>query len=840
LTSDTIPPASGPLTHRVEPISIEQEMKTSYINCAMSVIIGRAIPDVRDGLKPVHRRSLFAMWEMGNTSDKPTKKSARVVGEVMGKFHPHGDASIYDTIVKMAQPFSYRHMLVQGQGNFGSVDGDSAAASRYTEVRLSHYAEALLQDLDKETVRFVPNYDESLKEPVVLPAKVPNLLVNGTDGIAVGMATKMPPHNLREVCDAISHYLDNPEIPVEDLMRIMPGPDFPTGGVLMGVEGVRNVYATGQGRLIVRGVATIEESEGGNRGDRIIVTELPYQVNKAQWITTIAEMVKDKRIDGLSDIRDESDKDGIRVVFELRKGTLSAVILNQLYKLTALESSFWVSNLAIVDNQPRTLTLHGLLDNFVHHRIEVIRLRSEFDLKKAQEKVHILNGLLMALSKIDAIIAKIRASDTVENARLALITSFGLDEPQANAILQMQLRRLAALEQQKITDEKKGLETEISRLKTILSSEANIKDEIRRETSEVAQKFGDARRTQIALDTSNLSNEDLIEDKTVLVSITIANYIKRIDLDTYRKQRRGGHGITGMITKDEDFVESVFVASMKDYLLCFTNLGRVYWLKVYQIPESSRAAKGKPIVNLLNLKDEIVTTVLPVREFREDRFLLFATRFGQAIKIKLNEFSNPRSVGTNAIRIRENDQLVDVILTDGTKEIILTSRFGQSLRFHEETVRTVGRGAQGVRGMKMRGEDTVVAVTLLEKDHLLTISDVGFGKRSEFDEFRGHGRGTMGVRNMQLERDAVIIESRAVSDSDEIIVMTAEGIVMRTPVSEIRIIGRGTKGVRTIRLDDKDRVIGVAIVQPEIEAVPESNNGSEPEHEDVGNEECGV
>lgn len=815
-------------------------MKTSYINYAMSVIIGRAIPDVRDGLKPVHRRSLFAMWEMGNTSDKPTKKSARVVGEVMGKFHPHGDASIYDTIVKMAQPFSYRHMLVQGQGNFGSVDGDSAAASRYTEVRLSQYAEALLQDLDKETVRFVPNYDESLKEPVVLPAKVPNLLVNGTDGIAVGMATKMPPHNLREVCDAVSHYLDNPEIPVEDLMKIMPGPDFPTGGVLMGVEGVRNVYATGQGRLIVRGVATIEESEGGNRGDRIIVTELPYQVNKAQWITTIAEMVKDKRIDGLSDIRDESDKDGIRVVFELRKGTLSAVILNQLYKLTALESSFWVSNLAIVDNQPRTLTLHGLLDNFIHHRIEVIRLRSEFDLKKAREKVHILNGLLTALSKIDAIIATIRASDTVENARLALIAGFSLDEPQANAILQMQLRRLAALEQQKITDEKKGLETEIARLETILSSEANIKNEIRRETGEIAQKFGDARRTQIALDTSNLSNEDLIEDKTVLVSITTANYIKRIDLDTYRKQRRGGHGITGMATKDEDFVESVFVAGMKDYLLCFTNLGRVYWLKVYQIPESSRAAKGKPIVNLLNLKDEIVTTVLPVREFREDRFLLFATRFGQAIKIKLNEFSNPRSVGTNAIRIRENDQLVDVILTDGTKEIILTSRFGQSLRFHEETVRTVGRGAQGVRGMKMRGEDTVVAVTLLEKDHLLTISDVGFGKRSEFDEFRGHGRGTMGVRNMQLERDAVIIESRAVSDSDEIIVMTAEGIVMRTPVSEIRIIGRGTKGVRTIRLDDKDRVVGVAIVQPEILVVPENNNSSEPEHEDTGNENSGA
>ncbi|MDD1708684.1 MAG: DNA gyrase subunit A [Methanoregulaceae archaeon] len=835
MTSE-VPRTEIPLTPRVEPISIEHEMKTSYINYAMSVIIGRAIPDVRDGLKPVHRRSLFGMWEMGNTSDKPTKKSARVVGDVMGKFHPHGDASIYDTIVKMAQPFSYRHMLVQGQGNFGSVDGDSPAASRYTEVRLSQYAEALLQDLDKDTVRFVPNYDESLKEPEVLPAKIPNLLVNGTDGIAVGMATKMPPHNLREVCDAVLHYLSNPEITVEELMRIMPGPDFPTGGRLMGVEGVRNVYSTGQGRLIVRGVANIEESDSGNRGDRIIVTELPYQVNKAQWITAIAEMVKDKRIDGISDIRDESDKDGIRVVFELRKGTISAVILNQLYKLTALESSFWVSNLAIVDNQPRTLTLHGLLENFVHHRINVIRLRSEFDLRKAREKVHILDGLLIALSQIDAVIATIRASDTVENARLALIAKFSLDEPQANAILQMQLRRLAALEQQKISDEKKGLQAEITRLETILSSEEHITDEIRRETAEVATKFGDARRTEIALDTSNLSNEDLIEDKTVLVSITTANYIKRIDLDTYRRQRRGGHGITGMATKEEDFVESVFVAGMKDYLLCFTNLGRVYWLKVYQIPESSRAAKGKPIVNLLNLKDEIVTTVLPVREFREDRFLLFATRFGQVIKIRLNEFSNPRSVGTNAIRIREDDRLVDVIMTDGSKEIILTSRFGQSLRFHEATVRTVRRGAQGVRGMKMKGEDTVVAVTLLEKDHLLTISDVGFGKRTEFDEFRGHGRGTMGVRNMQLERDAVIIESRAVSDSDEIIVMTAEGIVMRTPVNEIRIIGRGTKGVRTIRLDDKDRVVGVAIVQPEPEDMQEVNS-SDLEKNDLSAEE---
>ena len=816
MTSDKTPPAGTPETHRTEPISIEQEMKVSFINYAMSVIISRAIPDVRDGLKPVHRRSLYGMWDMGNTSDKPTKKSARVVGDVMGKYHPHGDSSIYDTIVKMAQPFSYRHMLVQGQGNFGSIDGDSAAASRYTEVRLFPYAEALLEDLEKDTVKFIPNYDESLQEPTVLPAKIPNLLVNGTDGIAVGMATKMPPHNLKEVCTAVSAYLDNPEVPVEDLLRIMPGPDFPTGGILMGVEGVKNIYMTGQGRVVVRGVAEIEESEGGNRGDRIIVSELPYQVNKAQWITGIAEMVKDKRIDGISDIRDESDKDGIRVVFELRKGTMSPVILNNLYKNTALESSFWTSNLAIVDGQPKVLNLHALLGHFVQHRIEVIRRRSEFDLKKAQEKVHILNGLLIALSKIDAIIKAIRASDTVDTARNALIAGFGLDELQANAILQMQLRRLAALEQQKITDEKNSLQAEIIRLETILSSEANIKDVIRNETSEIAAKFGDKRRTQIALDTSELSTEDLIEDKTVLVSITSANYIKRMDIDTYRKQRRGGHGITGMTTKEEDIVDSVFIASMKDYLLCFTNLGRIYWLKVYQIPESSRIAKGKPIVNLLNLKEEIVTTVLPIREFREDQFLLFATKKGQAIKIRLDEFNNPRSTGTNAIKLKANDQLVDVILTNGNNELVLTTRFGQSLRFHEETVRTVGRNAQGVRGMKLKGDDTIVAVTLLAKDHLLTISDVGFGKRSEFDEFRGHGRGTMGVRNMLLERDAVVIESRAVSDTDEIIAMTASGIVIRTPVSEFRIIGRGTKGVRVMRLEEKDKIIGIAFLSAEM------------------------
>ena len=784
----------------------------------MSVIIGRAIPDARDGLKPVHRRSLFAMWEMGNTSDKPTKKSARVVGEVMGKFHPHGDTSIYDTIVKMAQPFSYRYTLVQGQGNFGSVDGDGAAAMRYTEVRLNPIAEELLSDIEKETVTFVPNFDESLKEPVVLPAKVPNLLINGSDGIAVGMATKMPPHNLKEVCGAVIQYLENPQVSVDELLKIMQGPDFPTGGLLMGTKGVRDVYTTGQGHIIVRGVANIEDSESGNRGDRIIVTELPYQVNKAQWIANIATMIKEKRIDGISDIRDESDKEGIRVVFELRKGSMAPVILNNLYKHTQLELSYWVINLAIVDNQPKVLNLHSLLASFVQHRIEVIRRRSEFDLKKAQEKVHILDGLLIALVKIDQVIATIRASDTVENARSALVMKFALDEIQANAILSMQLRRLAALEQQKIIDEKKGLETEILRLNQILSSESNIRNEIRRETLEVAEKFGDKRRTQIALDTSDLSNEDLIEDKTVLVSLTTANYIKRTDLDTYRKQRRGGHGITGMTTKEEDFVDSVFVAGMKDYLLCFTNLGRVYWLKVYDIPESSRVAKGKPIVNLLDLQSEIVTTVIPIREFRNDRYLVFVTKLGQIIKITQDEFSNPRSVGTNAIKLKNQDQLVDVIQTDSTKEIVLTTKFGRSLRFHEKTVRTVGRNAQGVRGIRLKSEDTIQAITLVEKDHLLTVTDVGFAKRTEFDEFRGHGRGTGGVINILTDRDSTVIASLAVSDSDEIVVMTAGGVVLRTKVSEISTRGRGTRGVKVMRPEENDRLVGVVVVPPDVES----------------------
>ena len=815
MTSEEEQAITGAPARRVVPITIEDEMKSSYINYAMSVIIGRAIPDIRDGLKPVHRRSLFAMWEMGNTHDKPFKKSARVVGDVMGKYHPHGDTAIYDTVVKMAQPFSYRYMLVEGQGNFGSIDGDSAAAMRYTEVRLNPIAEELLRDLEKETVDFTPNFDESLQEPSVLPAKVPNLLINGSSGIAVGMATNMPPHNITEVCNVVCRYIDEPTVPLAELMQIMPGPDFPTAGVIMGNEGIIRAYETGYGRVVTRGVAEIEE---GTRVDRIIVTELPFQVNKSRLIEHIATMVREKRIEGISDIRDESDKEGIRVVIELKKGVVPGVILNQLYKHTALESTFGIINLAIVDRQPRVLPLISMLELFIQHRIVVIRRRSQFDLRKAEERAHILNGLLLALSQIDAIIAAIRASETADDARGALIARFGLDEPQANAILQMQLRRLAALEQQKILNERDELNREVQRLIALLSDEKNIRAEIRQETVEIRDRFGDARRTRIGRDLTNLEKEDLIEDKAVLVSLTSQNYIKRMDLDTYRQQRRGGRGIIGMGTKEEDFVENVFIANTHDYLLCFTGSGRVYWLKVYDIPESMRTAKGKAIVNLLNLNNERITNVIPVREFRPDRYLFFATLRGQVLKVPLDEFSRPRSTGINAINLREKDELVDVKVTDGTREMILTTVKGQSLRFHEQAVSPHHRNAMGVIGIRLRGSDLLRASTVVEKDHLLTITENGMGKRTDFDEFRGHGRGTMGVRNIMTDRaGGGVVETKAVASGDEIIVMSASGIVIRTKVEEISIQKRSTRGVRIMKLDQGDRVVGVAVLQPDME-----------------------
>ena len=800
----------------VVPVNIEEEMKSCYIDYAMSVIIGRAIPDARDGLKPVHRRTLYAMWEMGNTSDKPYKKSARVVGDVMGKYHPHGDSAIYDTLVKMAQPFSYRYMLVDGQGNFGSIDGDSAAAMRYTEARLTKVSEELLTDIEKETVDFVPNFDESLKEPDVLPARVPNLLVNGSSGIAVGMATNMPPHNLREVCEATCRIIDEPGISTEELMRIMPGPDFPTGGVIMGTDGVRDAYLTGRGKCVVRGIAEIEE-EG--RTPQIIITEIPFQVNKARLIEHIANLVRDKRIEGISDIRDESDRDGMRVVIDLKKGVAPQVVLNFLYKHTALESSFGIINLAIVDRQPRTLNLKELIQEFLKHRVDVVRRRSEFDLRKTEERMHILRGLLIALDNIDAVVATIRASQTTEEALAALVAKFALDEVQADAILKMQLRRLAALEQQKILDERDALAKEIERLTAILASEASILAEIRKELIDISARYGDERRTRIGYAAEAFDKEDLIEDKPMLVSLTSSNYIKRIDLDTYRNQRRGGRGIIGMATKDDDGVENVFVANMHDCLLCFTDRGKVYWLKVYDLPEGQRTGKGKALVNLLNLDGgERVTAVIPVREFGSDHFLFFATRGGTVAKMALDEFSRPRQTGINAINLRDGDELVDVKATDGNQELILTTRFGQSLRFHEEAVRPVRRNAMGVRGIRLRHGDALQAISVVENDHLLTITEQGYGKRTDFDEFRGHGRGTMGVRNIVVDvRGGSVIGSMAVSDDDEIIVMSASGIVIRTKVSEISIQKRGTRGVRIMKLDEGDRVIGFTILDAEDE-----------------------
>ncbi|MGE5832082.1 MAG: DNA gyrase subunit A [Methanomicrobiales archaeon] len=803
------------------PVKIEDEMRVSYIDYAMSVIIGRAIPDVRDGLKPVHRRTLFAMWEMGNTSDKPYKKSARVVGDVMGKYHPHGDTAIYDTLVKMAQDFAYRTPLVDGQGNFGSIDGDAAAAMRYTEVRLTRAAEELLKDLEKETVPFAPNFDESLKEPLVLPAKIPNLLVNGTNGIAVGMATSMLPHNLGEACRAVTAYLDNPSITVEELLPILPAPDFPTGGIIMGTSGIHEAYQTGRGKCVVRGVAEITDEE---KNPSILITEVPFQVNKARLVEEIANLVKEKKIEGISDVRDESDKEGIRVVIELRKGSMPAVVLNQLYKHTPLETSYGIINYAIVDGQPRVLSLLDLLREFVLHRMSMVRKRTQFDLKKIEERVHILKGLLLALASIDAVIATIRAADSAEKAKIDLTARFALDAPQADAILKMQLRTLAGLERKKIQDEHDEGQKEILRLREILSDDTHIRAEIRKEMEEMAGKFGNERRTRISSDVTDITKEDLIENRAMLVSLTGENYIKRMALETYRKQHRGGRGIMGMAVKEEDVVEDAFVADMLDYLLCFTNLGRVYWLKVYNIPEAARQAKGKPIVNLLNLEDEKVTNVIPVKGFGESAFLIFGTKKGKVVKIPLAEFSRPRPSGLNAFTLREGDELVDVKRTDGNRELILTTKKGRSLRIHENTIPMRHRNAMGVIGIRTRGTDVLQSLTVLEHDHLLTITDSGYGKRTEFDEFRGHGRGTQGVINIRMDYENGVVAAQSVSPGDEIIVMSSGGNVMRTRVDEISIQKRNTRGVRIMNLEGGDRIVGVGVVRPETNG----ENGSPP------------
>ena len=816
-------------THKTISINIEDEMKNCFIDYAMSVIIGRAIPDVRDGLKPVHRRILYAMFhDEGNTSDKAYKKSAKAVAATMGNYHPHGDSAIYETLVKMAQPFSYRCTLVDGQGNFGSIDGDSAAAMRYTEARLTKAAESLLEDIDKDTVDFVPNFDESSREPDVLPSRIPNLLVNGTTGIAVGMATNMMPHNLGEVCDLVVAYIENPEMQLEEMMKILPAPDFPTGGKIMGTDGIVNAYQTGQGKVVLRGIAEIEERKKGF--EQIVITEIPYQVNKASMIEKIAELVKSKVIEGISDIRDESDKDGIRVVIELKQGAQANVVLNLLYKHTQLENSFGIINLAIVDKKPKILSLVELLRYFIAHRVEVVRRRSLFDLHKAEDRMHILAGLLKALDMIDVVIATIRASPEASVAQETLVSKLGFSEAQADAILKMQLRRLAALEQQKIVDETASLQLIIDKLTWILATDENILSVVKTEVSEIREAYADDRRTQIDYTANTDFNMlDLIPDEQTLVMLTTQDYIKRVPLDLYRQQKRGGRGVIGMTTKDEDSVDKVFMASTHDYLLCFTNKGRVYWLRVYEIPEGSRTSKGKAIVNLLNLTDEEVSAVIPMRDFDAEKNLLYATKKGRVGKFTQDLFSRPRTGGIIGITLLEGDELVDVVVTEGSSDVVLTTAFGQVLRFSEDEVRATGRGTQGVIGIRLKFEgDYVCALTLVVTQYLLMITDKGFGKRTEFEDFRGHGRGTQGVKSIvaNFERGKVV-SSLAVSDEDQVIITTAGGVVLRTQASDISIQGRGTKGVRVIRVDSGDKVTGVAIVPPD-EVDP-----TEPEGEDV-------
>ncbi|MCM2270027.1 MAG: DNA gyrase subunit A, partial [Thermoanaerobaculia bacterium] len=795
---------------------IEEEMKRSYLDYAMSVIIGRALPDVRDGLKPVHRRVLYGMWEAGNRSDKPYKKSARIVGDVMGKYHPHGDTAIYDTVVRMAQPFSLRYLLVDGQGNFGSIDGDNPAAMRYTEVRLTKLAETLLEgDIDKETVDWVPNYDGQELEPAVLPARFPNLLVNGSGGIAVGMATNIPPHNLGEVVDALELLIDDRETPIARLMKAIPGPDFPTAGFIHGLEGIRLAYTTGRGIIQMRARAAIETQRRGEK-QSIVVTEIPYQVNKARLIEKIAELVREKRIEGISDLRDESDRDGIRIVVEIKRGELPEIVLNQLYKLTQMQSTFGIIFLAIVDSQPKVLTLDKLLLHFLDHRKVVVIRRTRFDLRKAEERAHIVEGLLKALDILDQVITTIRASQTPAEARERLIGELGFSGPQSDAILDMRLQRLTGLERQKLVDEYTELLALIDRLRSILASEKLLLEEIRGELRELKARFGDARRTEIIPETHEITVEDMIADEDMVITVSSSGYVKRSPLSLYRSQVRGGKGRTGMATKEGDFVEHLFVASAHSYLLVFTQQsGRVYWIKVHEIPQAGPAAKGKAIVNLLQLTtDEKVAATVAVRDFSDDRFLVFATERGTIKKTPLSEYANPRAGGIIAINVEKGDRLLDVAVTDGSKDLFLATEKGMSIRFPESETRPMGRATTGVRGIKLRKGDRVVGMAVLEPGGaILTVAERGVGKRTPVEEYRTQGRGGLGIINLKIAaKTGPVVGVRMVVPGDQVLLITEEGMIIRTAVDGIREIGRSTQGVKLIDLEGKDRLVALAKV----------------------------
>jgi len=803
---------------KVVSVQLEDEMRNSYIDYAMSVIVARALPDVRDGLKPVHRRILYAMQEAGMTPTKPYKKSARIVGEVLGKYHPHGDTSVYDAIVRMAQNFSIRYMLADGHGNFGSVDGDPAAAMRYTEVRMSKVSELMLQDIDKETVDFVPNYDESLKEPSVLPAKFPQLLVNGSGGIAVGMATNIPPHNMTEVIDGVLMLIDNPDTTIEELMTVIKGPDFPTGAMILGTEGIRSAYLTGRGVVKMRAQAHIETLSNGK--PRILVTELPYQVNKARLVEKIADLVRDKSIEGITDLRDESDRNGMRVVIDLRRDANADVILNQLYKHTQLQDGFGIIMLALVDGKPRILNLKEMLYYYVKHQENVITRRTQYELSKAQARAHILEGLTIALDHLDAVITAIRQSRTADIAREALMEGFSLSEKQAQAILDLRLQRLTGLEREKIEEEYQEILKSIEWLKSVLADKEKILQIIRDELAEVKRKFGDERRTIITRDTSEMITEDLIAEEDVVITLTHNNYIKRILLSTYRNQKRGGRGIAGMGTKETDFVENLLITTTHYTIMFFTNRGRVYHLKGYDIAESSRQAKGTAIVNLLPLDSgEKITAIIPVKEYKPDRFLFMATKKGIVKKTGLSEFNTTRKGGLIAINLDDSDELIGVKFTDGQHHVILGTRDGLSIAFAESDVRDMGRMARGVRGIKLREMDEVIGMDTL-KDHaeVLTVTECGYGKRTDTSEYRIQSRGGKGIINMKVtEKTGMVIGLRVVHPGQELMLITTEGIVIRTSVDQISVISRNTQGVTLMKTDDNDRVASMATMDQKSE-----------------------
>ncbi|MDR2944029.1 MAG: DNA gyrase subunit A [Methanosarcinales archaeon] len=799
----------------VKPVFLYDEMKTSYIQYAMSVIIGRALPDARDGLKPVHRRILYSMKENGVTADKPMKKSAHVVGDVLGKYHPHGDSSVYDALVRLEQDFSLRYPLIDGQGNFGSIDGDEAAAMRYTEVRLGKISAEMLEDLDKETVDFRPNYDESLREPAVLPAKLPNLLINGSTGIAVGMATNMPPHNLSEVIDAAVMMVDNPDAEVPELMTVIHGPDFPTSAVILGNEGIISAYKTGRGSVRIQAVSHIEEMK--NNRQRIVVTELPYQVNKARLAETIADLVRDKKVTGISDLRDESNREGIRLVLELSSGTNADVLMNQLYKHTQLQTSFGIINLAIVDGVPRVMGIRQLLKIYLKHRMEVIQRKTLFDLNAAREREHILNGLKIALDNIDPVIDLIKASADTQTAKEGLMELFGLDDVQSKAILEMRLQRLTGMEIQKILDELEEVLEKIKELEKIAGSDEIKYGIIREELLEMKEKYGDERRTKIIHGGFDIDNEDLIQKEDVVITMTNRGYIKRLSAGTYSRQRRGGKGIIGMETKEEDIVVNLFVSSTHNYILFFTNKGRVYWKKGYEIPEGSRTSKGKSIVNFLDLKeDEDVTAAIPVSEFGEGQYLMMVTKQGTVKKTPLTDFKNPRKAGIIATTLMPNDELVNVIQTDGDREVVMVSRGGKAVRFDEKEVRPMGRSARGVLGMRLvKKDDAVVSMDIVNREEaLLTITENGYGKVTAFDEYIKKHRGTQGVMSIVTDdRNGRVAAVRSVGKDDELIITSTEGIIIKIRVGELREQGRNTKGVRIMKLAENDKVVSIAAVK---------------------------